>query len=103
MYETRVLGTQGPLHSARESHPRESFSHRWVCTHRARTIRPDHTPLAPLPSGTLVGPGVGDSSLSPVLQHPIRSSETGGGPFKDTELFVPKRVTSTKIIREQFS
>lgn len=102
MCETRVLGMQGPLHSAPELHPRASFSHRWVCTHRARMIHPDHTPLAPLPSGTSVGLGVGDS-LSQVLWHPIRSLETGSGPFKDAELFIPKRVTSTKIITEQFS
>jgi len=100
--ETRVLGMQGPLHSARELHPRESLSHKRVCTHRARTMHPDHMPLAPLPSGTSVGLGVGDS-FSQVLWHPIRSLETGSGPFKDAELFIPKRATSTKIIMEQFS
>lgn len=87
---------EGLLHSASDLHPRESFSHRWVCT----TGRGRSAPITR--SGTSVGPGVGDS-LSLVLRHPIRSSETGGDPFKDTELFVPKRVTSAKIITERFS
>lgn len=101
MCETRVLGMQGPLHSARVTS--KSILLPQVGLHPQGEDDPSrpHAPGTP-PSGTSVGLGVGDS-LSQVLWHPIRSSETGSGPFKDAELFIPQRVTSTKIITEQFS